>query len=133
MCHKLLHYVTLLFMKACSHYESKSQNREVFFYLFGPNLPNIGWWKIAQVNSYAYQLGISVHNLECFNHITTYPKSRICKNPFTGQEITPLDICHKKISIRSTVREEILFLNLRQFLARGHIFERFGHFIPGST
>ena len=39
-------------------------------------------------------LTIQVTTWNIFQHVITYPKLRIWQNPFMGQEITPLDICH---------------------------------------
>ena len=64
------------------------------------------------------------------NYETFFSSLKLCQKfenfkYFTGRDITPLDICHSNISVKSPVRGEISLLKPHPFLAHGHIMKRF--------
>ena len=52
---------------------------------------------------------------------------------FTSQEITPLEICHKTLSIISPATVEIFFSHVHLFLDVLLNLGHFGHVVPAPT
>ena len=78
-------------------------------------------------------LGSCIPNLGYFLASNNLVKSENLENTFTGREISPLAICHPNISVRSPFTFEILFSQVRPFLALLLNLGHFGHFSPAST
>ena len=78
-------------------------------------------------------LGSCITNLGRFLASNNLAKSDSLDNPFTNQEITPLDIYHPNLSVRSSVTVEILSSQVRSFFALLLNLGHFGHFGPASA
>ena len=69
------------------------------------------------------------HNLRYILAVYNFVKKiKNIKNPCTGRDITPLDICHSTLSIGRPVRQDIFLLKPRLFWARGYNQRHFGPF-----
>ena len=68
-------------------------------------------------------LGICIPNLGSFKASNNLVKIDTLENPFTGQDINPLDICHPNISVRNPVTVEIIFSQVHPVLACKRIFQ----------
>ena len=78
-------------------------------------------------------LGSCIPNLGRFLAINSLVKIDYLENTFTSQDITPLDICYPILDVRSPVTVEILFSQVRPFLALLLNLGYFGHLEPAST
>ena len=80
------------------------------------------------LNMYVW-VGSCIPNLGCFKQKTTSPKLRNQENPFTGREITYLDVCHPYRNVRSPVKGGSLFYQVHQFLDLLLDLGCFSHFV----
>ena len=77
--------------------------------------------------------GICIPNLGRFLVSNNLVKIDNLGGIFTGQEITPLDICHTNLSIRSLVTVEIFLSRVHPFLALLLNLGQFIYFVPPYT
>ena len=78
------------------------------------------------------ELGGCIPNLGSFLAIHNLSKIDNLENPFRGLKITPLDIYHPNLSLKIPVTVEILFSQVRPFLALLLNLGHFCHFAPAS-